>query len=299
MAIIHLDPTIPLNIHEIGLERPKHVRMLFERGEVVILKKKRLAADFEFLSTIAPPHGDGSRRGKYVFWRVVAGVRDARASVWQMFQDDVFHGDEQRFRYFQEQVRSVDDQINSIVRAIFQQRNFLTETITWKFQRNRGENLHIDNLNGCDRVAQVRLFANLDTKPRKWAVGRHWRYYADQLYDSARLHEAAGDPCSFNHRLTSAAFGVSTASCDEPRHLVEFAPGEIWLANSALVAHQVRGGDVLALAHHEYPYSRYVSRSESLPAQLEDLVRRRSGAPPTLGQRMRSAVRYLDRARLA
>jgi hypothetical protein len=71
------------------------------------------------------------------------------------------------------------------------------------------------------------------------------------------------------------------------------------LANSALVAHQVRGGDVLALAHHEYPYSSYLDRSESLPALLKDLVRRRAGSPMTLGERMRHAVRALLPAHVA
>jgi hypothetical protein len=293
MPTIRIDPTIPLNVHEVALDQPKRIRTLFESGEVVVLRGTRVAADFDFLSTVEPPQGDGSRRGKYVFWRVVNGVREGRASVWQMFEDEVFLGDKQRFRRFQDQIRSVDEQINEIVRRIFGMRPFLTETITWKFQRNRGENLHIDNLNGCDRVAQVRLFVNLDNKPRQWSVGRHWRHYAERLYDSANLQEAAHDPCRFNHQLTAAAFGVSTATCDEPRHLLELAPGEVWLANSALVAHQVRGGDVLALAHHEYPYRRYVNPSESLPAQLEALARRRSGSPLTFGQRMRSAVRHL------
>ena len=296
MASVQLDPRIPSNIHELELSRPRRIRALFERGEVVVLRGTRIAADFDFLSTVEPPHGDGSRRGKYVFWRVIDGARIERRSVWQMFQHEVFQGDEARFRYFEEQVRSVDDQINAIVRAIFDRHEFLTETITWKFQRNRGENLHIDNLNGCDRAAQVRLFVNLDNKPRRWSIGRHWRHYAERLYDDAGLSEAVDDPCGFNLRLTAAAFGFSTAECDEPRHFVEFEPGEVWLANSALVAHQVRGGDVLALAHHEYPYSRYVDQTESLPAQLQDLVRRRSGLAPSLRQRLRHVVRHLNAA---
>ena len=298
MAVIQLDPTIPCNIHEMSLSKPTSIRALFERGEVVVLKDVRVVADFDFLQSVEPPQGDGSKRGKYVFWRVVDGVRDGRASVWETFRTDVFQGDAMRFQHFRDQILSVDTQIDRIARTIFDCDRFLTETITWKFQRKRGENMHIDNLNGCDSAAQIRLFVNLDSKPRKWSVGRHWRYYAEREFDRVKLSGVAEDPCSFNHRLSGAAFGVSTDQCDEPRHFVEFEPGEVWLANSALVAHQVRGGDVLALAHHEYPYRFYVDRSESLPALLKDLVRRRSGAPMPMGKRLRSALQALraDRA---
>jgi hypothetical protein len=299
MAIIELNPKIPCNIHELSFSDSKSIRTLFERGEVVVLRDVRVAGDFEFLASVEPPHGDGSRRGKYVFWRVVDGARDSRASVWEMFRTDVFDGDEVRFRYFKEQIQSVDEQIHRIVRGIFKHHRFLTETITWKFQRNHGENMHIDNLNGCDQAAQVRLFVNLDSKPRRWSIGRHWRYYAEREFDRPELTGTAHDPRRFNHQLSAAAFGVSTDNCEEPRHLVEFEPGEVWLANSALVAHQVRGGDVLALAHHEYPYSAYIDRSESLPVLLKNLARRRLGAPMTLRERMREAVRGLRPARVA
>jgi hypothetical protein len=266
---------------------------------VVVLRDVRIHADFDFLRSVEPPHGDGSKRGKYVFWRVVDGVRDGRASVWETFRRDVFNDDAQRFEHFREQILSVDAQIDRIARTIFDRHRFLTETITWKFQRNRGENMHIDNLNGCDKAAQIRLFVNLDSKPRKWSVGRHWRYYAEREFDRAKLPDTALDSCNFNHRLSAAAFGVSTDTCEEPRHFVEFEPGEVWLANSALVAHQVRGGDVLALAHHEYSYRSYTDRAESLPALLKDLVRRRSGAPVPIAEKIRSALQVLRLNRAA
>lgn len=293
MARIWLNHAVPNNIHEVPLRETKRIRSLFERGEVVVLSDVRIEADFDYLSTIEAPHGSGSRRGKYVFWRVVDGKRDERRSVWDMFRTDVLGNSAAEFERFEKQVRSVDRQLDGIVRSIFNRHNFLTETITWKFQRNRGENMHIDNLQGSERVAQVRLFANLDSKSRKWSIGHHWRHYAERHYADAALHEVAGDPVRFNHRLTAAAFGASADSCDEPRHLVEFDPGEIWLANSALVAHQVRGGDVLALAHHEYAYDRYVDRSQSLPMQLRALARRRGAAQPGFMDQMKFAAAKL------
>ncbi|QIK78945.1 hypothetical protein G7077_08600 [Sphingomonas piscis] len=266
---------------------------------MVVLKDVRIDADFDFLRSVEPPHGTGSKRGKYVFWRVVNGVRDGRNSVWETFRREVFEDDENRFEKFREQIQSVDAQIDGIARTIFNRHRFLTETITWKFQRNRGENMHIDNLNGCDKAAQIRLFANLDNKPRQWSIGRHWRHYAEREFDRAKLSDAVDDPCDFNHRLSAAAFGVSTDTCREPRHMIEFEPGEVWLANSALVAHQVRGGDVLALVHHEYPYRSYTDPAESLPALLKNLARRRSGAPVPIAEKIRTALQAFRLKRAA
>ena len=295
MAVIDLDATIPNNIHHIPLNRPHAARASFERGNLVILSDARVAADFDFLSCVEPPSGDAARRGKYAFWGVKNGKREPRESVWDVFRNEVFENDKLSFQRFQHEVRSVDEQINRIVRTIFNERRFVTEMITWKFQRNKGENLHIDNLRGSERVAQVRLFVNLSSRPRQWSVGRHWRHYAERYFESAALYEVLDDPFAFNNRLNAAAFGLSHDTCDEPRHHLEFAPGDIWLANSALVAHQVRGGDVLALAHHEYPYRRYVDRSESLPAQMRALARKRGVGPSTFFEKLDAIARRFGR----
>lgn len=273
MAIVQLNPDIPVNIFEIPSTRSNEVRTHFERGDLVILSDVRIDADFDYLSKLEPPATERTRRDKYAFWRVRKRIPNDQSLLHQ-FGHALFSQRQEDFDRFVTAIRHVNAQMDNVVRTIFNRHTFLTKTVTWKFQRNRGENIHIDNLEGCNQHAQVRLFANLDSKSRKWAVGRHWQYYAERLYQSARLHEVANDPYKFNGRLTQTAFGPSWSSSDEPRHMIEFAPGEMWLVNSALVAHQIRHGNLLCTAHYEYPYRQYVDRSVSLPSRIKILSRK-------------------------
>lgn len=295
MAIIDLNPDIPNNIFLIPSTRPREVRAHFERGDVVILTDIRIDADFEFLSNIEPPTGTGARRDKYVFWQMRNKVPSNQEHVWKYFKDGPLRERPSDYRKFQNLVRYVEDQMNDIVKLIFSRNKFSNEIITWKFQRNTGENLHIDNLQGCNEIAQVRVFANLDTKPRHWAVGQHWDHYAERYYDTHSLKECAHNAFEFNGRLNHAAFGPSWGTSDEPRHRIAFDPGEVWLTNSALVAHQVRGGNLMCIAHHEYPYRQYIDRSVSLPSRLKALSRHHSRSPVTLIDRMRGAMTRITR----
>jgi hypothetical protein len=107
--------------------------------------------------------------------------------------------------------------------------------------------------------------------------GQHWRHYARHFFEKASLGEVIDDPYSFNTQLTVAAFGSSNQETDEPRHIVSFDPGEVWLLNSAVVAHQVRLGSLLSIAHYEHPYSNYASRREALPALIREICREKYG----------------------
>jgi hypothetical protein len=267
MAIIHLNPDIENNIYELSLDDGKSIISLFEQGNLVIIKDFRIEADFEFLSTLRPAVENATRRDKYVFTKAIRGNLESRASKWQKFFGDApSSAIREKAKY---EIERVDWQINGIVRKIFKNHEFSTEFIAWKFHRITGENLHIDNLPNSNNTAQVRLFSNVDSSPRLWSVGRHWRYYAERHYESAALREVIDNPFEFNGRLNHAAFGSSQQSCDEPRHLLSFEPGEIWLANSVLVAHQIRSGNLLCSAHYEYPYHQCMDQTTSLPHQIK------------------------------
>ncbi len=153
--------------------------------------------------------------------------------------------------------------------------------ISWKFLEITGENLHIDNLPNLNDTTQVRLFVNVDNQPRHWSLGRHWRHFAERHYVSAGLAEVAGDAYAFNGKLNHAVFGPSYGTCDEPRHLVVFEPGEVWLVNSALAAHQIRRGRRLCSAQYEYPYAQCIDRKEALPSMIKGAG---AGDAPGAGQ---------------
>ena len=280
MAYIEWHPALPQNIVLLPSSRPKKIRYHYEKGDVVVVSDLKIDADYDFLSSVSPPFMSAVRKDKYVFSKKINSKNENRISKWNLFLEQVFAGNIEVYQNFKSEVHRVEKQIDALVRTIFRKESFSTEFISWKFQRVEGENMHIDNLACSNHSAQVRLFANLDTEPRLWSVGAHMRAYAERLFETAGLGELADDPYSFNGRLSQAAFGSSLESCNEPRHLVEFEPGEIWLANSSLVAHQVRKGRLLCTGHYEYPYARCLNPEEALPKQIQALVRNRPGHQP-------------------
>src|SRR5205814_6193761 len=94
----------------------------------------------------------------------------------------------------------------------------------------------------------------------------HISAYARRYYEKAGLSRYRDAPFDFNYALSETAFGNSQQQVSDPRHYVEFDPGEIWILNSAVTAHQVRYGMLLALNCLEFPYEDYEDFSGALPA---------------------------------
>jgi hypothetical protein len=286
MAVIELDPEIPNNIVVLPLTKPQLIRRHYERGDLVILSDVRVQADFDFIAASGPSGGFDVRKLKFVFRKSVAGLPENRTAIWERFFGDRLQAEPAACRDIQDAVTGVDAQVDALIRRIFGSQTFSTDFIAWKFQDVTGENLHIDNLSNLNDTAQVRLFVNTDNKPRQWSAGRHWRHYVERHLASHDLLAWTSDATAFNGKLNHAAFGPAWSTCDEPRHLVEFDPGEVWLVNSALTAHQVRGGRRLCSAHYEYPYRDCIEQRETLPHLIRQLGRagkaERGGAASSL-----------------
>ncbi len=299
MAVIELHPGIPNNIVRLSVRKPRLVREHYERGDLIILSDVRIDADFDRIAAAEPTGGTCVRKQKFVFRKSVNGKPECRASIWNRFFGHRLAQEPSACKAVQEAVEKVDTQVDSLVRRLFDRHTFIRDFTAWKFLSIAGENLHIDNLPNLNDSTQVRLFVNVDGKPRRWSVGRHWRHYAERYFSSANLHELAADATAFNGRLNHTAFGPSWTTCDEPRHLVEFDPGEVWLINSAIVAHQVRGGDRLCSANYEYPYRQCISRKETLPELIREVSRNHGLDLGPTDPSFRSMVSSLIRRRAA
>lgn len=293
MASVDLHCDIPNNIVRLSIKERRRIREHYERGDLVILADVRIDADFDCIASAEPTGGADVRRQKFVFRKNVRGKPVNRRSIWRRFFGERLETEPEACSTIQTAVATVDRQIDALVRRIFHRHCFTTDFTAWKFLKIDGENLHIDNLPNLNSSTQVRLFANVDNKPRSWSVGRHWRHYAKRHFEPARLHEVLDDATAFNGRLNHSAFGPSWSSCDEPRHHVEFEPGEVWLINSAIVAHQVRGGSRLCSANYEYPYRQCIEREETLPAMIRKLAARHGFAPEPAPRRFRGILPFL------
>ncbi|MCC6920122.1 MAG: hypothetical protein IT548_13035 [Alphaproteobacteria bacterium] len=270
-VVIH--PDVPLNVVILSHGERHLAPSYFERGWLICLKDVRIEADFRFLSAIRLPRD--VRRGHVKFMLTHedhAAFDGKRKETWALFRQRVFDQRMSDYFRFVDQVRSVNEQLHTIASTYFPRYRFQRKRVCWKFEEiPEGQNLHIDNIDGCERQGQLRVFTNLSTGLRKWSMAQHLSVYARRHYASAGLDRFVRQPFAFNNALTEAAFGYSHQSVPDPRHLVDFEPGEVWIVNSAVVAHQVRYGTLLALDLLEFPYEDYEDPSRALPAILADL----------------------------
>jgi hypothetical protein len=137
-------------------------------------------------------------------------------------------------QHMQRVITSATDQLRLIVKGMFPMYKIVGEDITWRFTATEAEEMHYDSYGTTPTPHHhVRLFVNLDDKPRLWAISQRventMRTYRD------RLKEANGlDPNSFNGRVNKLI------PWDEmPRKYVTFMPGNAWLVNSQIVAHEI------------------------------------------------------------
>lgn len=279
MAKIDLHQDVPVNIVELRPDDYRLAPSYFERGWLIILKDFKIKADIGFLnSVILPPH----LRVKHTKFTLThpahAAFDGLRDGTWAIFRDQVFAGAPGDFPRFYDEVFSVNDQLHSIASSLFPGYRFHKKRVTWKFELIDGQNLHIDNIQGSERQAQVRVFANLAGTKRQWSIAEHMAVYADRHYEAAKLAEVANDVVRFNHTLSGFSFGNSVETVADPRHHVEFDPGEVWLLNSAVTAHQVRFGRLLALDCLEFPYEDYETPRLALPNLIRQAVRRNTAS---------------------
>lgn len=142
-------------------------------------------------------------------------------------------------------IRTVNGRVRAAVARLFPGYRVVDEHITWRLTDTGREPVHFDSYLGHDQEAHaVRLFFNLDDRPRVWGVGQ-------PVWDTLRAHpevaaEMAKDdihPNVFNNRL-----GTLPAVLDGPRHTVAFAPGAAWLVNTQMIAHEIVSGRRLLAA---------------------------------------------------
>lgn len=108
------------------------------------------------------------------------------------------------------------------------------------------ENLHWDNHRIADDFQQVRIFCNLDTRPRIWHTSHNFIRFAESIYAEHGLQAFEGkDPNDLNNYICDKILGGARGACVDslPRHVVAFEPGEIWFGESRILAHQIFYGE--------------------------------------------------------
>jgi hypothetical protein len=252
MPQIIKDPLVEDNIRDIDTSDPEwaaDARRLYEDGCLIILRGKRLDLDYAALNAldfdIEGPKELLRKIKKYEDQTILSLDPDALSDVGRLVFEQVFQADRGRLRYFQDQVRSGDDQIIEIYRTIFPNYREYKSTFTWRFTETLYENLHWDNFATEDDFHQVRVFCNVDRRPRLWRTSHNIERYADEIYKSWRLDQWADQGADrLTFVINNKVLGGMENRCLErlPKHHIAFEQGDIWLAETRLVSHQIYAG---------------------------------------------------------
>ena len=242
MAILYPHQDLEDYFVTVDCNAPSEVRnvvQLYEEGKVILLRGARIEFDRSFFDSVQFPNDLKSLK-KLKSQRLI-DESDAE-KISQKLLVSCFQGDEGRLRYFVEQVRSVNQQIQAIASRLFANYRFLNNSITWRLAETLNENLHVDVYGEDLPDHHLRLFLNLDSVYRIWHTSFSLEHMLGDylhLLDPEFVRSAtAGRIC---RELNMAVFGGwELAGRDgRPRHIGFFEPGEVWLVDSRKVSHQI------------------------------------------------------------
>ena len=202
--------------------------------------------DFPFLETVRFPQT--WRMKKFRFNDLLEQVRQGKetAELSTFVLQDVFGGDEGRFRYFAEQLGRVERIAESLIGRLLGGLEIETKIMVARFSETRMENLHYDMDPNSDDHEAFRLYINLDAYPRIWSTS----YPLTTLLRKGGRRLVEGiDPNApaetILKRAVGRAFGGWNQRATErvsPRHQIYFDPGDIWIVDGRSVSHQVLSG---------------------------------------------------------
>lgn len=211
----------------------------YELGKTILLKNVSIDFDADFLESVRFPTSVNFK--KFKSNRFLEDKSHSSAASLSILEE-CFDGDNERFDYFYQQAKSINNQISEVAKRLFPDYEILNPSITWRLNETINENLHVDVYNKDLPHHHLRIFVNLDTIPRIW----HTSYTLDyllkhklHLLNTAFLRDASpGQVC---YALNFAVFkGFEEAGREGcPKHIAFFEPGEVWLVDSRKVSHQI------------------------------------------------------------
>lgn len=213
----------------------------YERGNIVALSGAPFHVDFGLLETVSLPRG---RKFQKLSDRFLCRPKLYRADVRRLFRD-VFGSDFRRYLAFRQEVSRLSTQLREFACSVFRPYRFLKLSVSWRFTPTGPEGLHVDYFRRDGDLHYLRIFLNVDREPRIWTVSYALEDLIERYYDAARLFELADVPSNaICRRLNEAVFdhvnALPRGAMD--RHIVRFAPGDVWLCETRLNSHEIYSG---------------------------------------------------------
>lgn len=226
---VHYYDTDPANMP------PKVMEAHYENGDVIVFKNANLVMSEED-------------------WRLFNGINIAatsdnfvkKAKLKHLFQPLTPDGWDKhvlskmttnyvKAGFIQNMMAQVSQQVRDYVKLWFPNLKVLDDqSITWRLTPTESEDMHYDSYGVTPNdYHNVRVFINLDDKPRVWGVSH-------KVQDVIAQHRDLMAPFKDKHpNLFNAALNTKLPWDQISRHFISFAPLNMWLVNSQIVAHEI------------------------------------------------------------
>ncbi len=194
----------------------------YETGRILIMDDTPISADYDLLRGIVSPYGD----------RVFKKLKTTTILASPLNRDvrQLFNGNLDRIKSFQDEVRRIHDLIISGIKEMFPKYEVLNESATWRFSVTHTEGLHLDVYKQKVSSHFLRVFWNVDSYPRIWHCGHH----LNTILKNPSIKVAPfKHPEDLNKQISLQYLGRSDC------HTVLFAPKSMWFAHSQYLPHEI------------------------------------------------------------
>ncbi|MBV9993339.1 MAG: hypothetical protein JOZ72_18850 [Alphaproteobacteria bacterium] len=223
----------------------------YEANRLIVLKDYRLAVDFDAFAQMSANTKDAPAALQKQLKKLQAThILQASPTSTEPLHKAIFetfcNGDPALFQRVQTAMRAAHEAVMGLFRTCFPDYEHFRVVPSVRLTRTMFENLHWDNHNIDDDFQQVRIFVNLDQRPRIWNVSHNYVNFARTVYRDHDLARFAGrDPNEMNNYIVGSILGGTAGACRDtlPRHVVAFEPGEIWFGESRMISHQIYYGE--------------------------------------------------------
>jgi hypothetical protein len=251
----------------------------YEANRLIVLKDYRLPIDFDaFAEMNANTQAASPALQKQLKKLMATHILQASPASTEPLHRAIFetfcNGDEVLFNRVQSAMRAAHEAVLELFRTCFPNYEHFRVVPSVRLTRTMFENLHWDNHNIDDDFQQVRIFVNLDERPRIWNVSHNFVNFARSVYRDHGLERFAGrDPNEMNDYIVGKILGGTAGACRDafPRHVVAFEPGEVWFGESRMISHQIYYGERAMVYMFFVKPEGMLDRRRRFNAQVEDL----------------------------
>ena len=213
----------------------------YEAGDIIILGHPPFEIDFDVLNRVSFPEG---RAHQKLMDKFLIHPKLHRREVRRLFHD-VFGFDAIFYLRFRREVKRLSEELRRFGRSVFQPYRFLKQGVSWRFTPTGPEGLHVDYFRRAKDLQYLRIFINVDRQPRIWTVGPPLEDLIERYAEEAALLELTGAACNqvclrLNKRVFDRINVQPRSAMD--RHVVHFAPGDVWLCETQLNSHEIFSG---------------------------------------------------------